>query len=283
MATIDAHAHLWDRRRFDYAWLDQEPALPAVFLPGDLTTSGEASADRYVFVQAGCRRDQGVAEAAWVQTLDGPTQRLAGIVAFAPLEDADCESTLDALADVGSVVGVRRLLQDEPDEFFADAGLGRGLDALDRRGWTFDACVRWPQLGALSQLARSHDGLPIVLDHLGKPPIGSSDESAFARWRILLELFAELPNCAVKLSGLPAELGTSAGESAYGPWLRAAFDRFGPERAMIGTDWPVSGGAGISRDDWFRVVKDATGASGSEWAAISMTTAARFYSLPSLT
>ncbi|MDP9027672.1 MAG: hypothetical protein M3N46_08945, partial [Actinomycetota bacterium] len=36
MRFIDTHLHLWDRDRFEYAWLREEGALPHRFLPTDL-------------------------------------------------------------------------------------------------------------------------------------------------------------------------------------------------------------------------------------------------------
>ena len=96
--------------------------------------------------------------------------------------------------------GLRRLLQDEDHSFFELGSFAQGLDGVARRGWTFDACVRWHQLEDLYELARRHEDLPLVLDHLGKPPLnGGPDE--FARWREALARLAELPNTAVKLSG----------------------------------------------------------------------------------
>ena len=61
---IDSHVHFWDRERFSYAWLDDvpDPLSRSAFLPADTDPAAQM-----VFVQADCREDQGVAEAAWVQ------------------------------------------------------------------------------------------------------------------------------------------------------------------------------------------------------------------------
>ena len=50
---------------------------------------------------------------------------------------------------------------------------------------------------------------------------------------------------------------------------------------MIGSDWPVSSLDGLSRSDWFRIVRDEVGLSGAEWARVAGGTAASFYHLPS--
>jgi predicted TIM-barrel fold metal-dependent hydrolase len=277
-SVIDAHAHLWDRSRFTYAWLEDEPELPAVFLPGDLRAAG-TDIDGFVFVQADCLEKEGWAEASWVQSLKSSTPELRGIVAFAPLEQPHADFALGALESIPLVVGVRRLLQGEGERFFELDSLGAGLDAVARRGWTFDACVRWHQLGALATLASRHEDLPIVVDHLGKPPLTSGAEE-FDSWRKALAALAAIPNTTVKLSGLPAEAAPGTGQDVYRDWLVAAVDLFGPERAMVGTDWPVSSAGDLDRADWFELIRDQTGVTTSEWAQMAALTAERIYRLP---
>lgn len=273
--TIDAHAHLWDRRLFHYEWLDSERDLPESFLPADLLAT-DPTIEAFVFVQADCAEAEGFSEAAWVQSLAPATPGLAGIVAFAPLEQATAGRALDALSALPLVVGVRRLLQSEQESFFRSPTLSQGLEEVARRGWTFDACVRWHQLDALHSLAHSHEDLPIVLDHLGKPPIGGDSES-FTRWHASMSRLAELPNITVKLSGLPAEAASGAPAESFSTWLRAAFDLFGPSRTMVGSDWPVSGRTPLTRGGWFQVVNEAIGATAAEWGEVSATTARRVY------
>ncbi|QIG39419.1 amidohydrolase family protein [Microbacterium sp. 4R-513] len=277
-SVVDAHAHLWDRSRFTYDWLDDEPELPAVFLPEHLRAAG-ADIDGFIFVQADCLEKEGWAEASWIQSLKPSTPELSGIVAFAPLEKPYADFALGVLESIPLVVGVRRLLQGERVEFFELDSLGAGLDAVARRGWTFDACVRWHQLGALANLASRHEDLPIVVDHLGKPPLAGGPEE-FEAWRTALAAVAALPNTTVKLSGLPAEAAPGAGLDLYRDWLVAVLELFGPERAMVGTDWPVSSATNLNRADWFELVRDATGVTAGEWTQLAALTAERVYRLP---
>lgn len=275
-AVIDAHVHLWDRGRFDYAWLDAEPDLPSVFLPADLQVDAEHG-ERVVFVQADVAPHQGVGEAAWVSGLADRAPWIAGIVAFAPLDAPDGESTLDALADLPLVVGVRRLLQDAPDDLLLGSALRQGLAGLARRGLPFDACVRAKQLPALRQALAHVEDLQVVLDHLGKPDLAGGAD-AWTTWRGDIDALADLPGTVVKLSGLPAEVPSGA-DVDLGPWLRAALDAFGPDRCLLGSDWPVSARDGRSRADWFALVRRELAVSPDEWARIAAGTAARVYAL----
>src|ERR1035441_9007680 len=83
----DAHAHFWDPALFDYSWLRNSP-IGGPKLPADYWKAATGfKAERLVFVQAECRRDQARSEAAWVEKLAREEPRIAAIVAFAPVND----------------------------------------------------------------------------------------------------------------------------------------------------------------------------------------------------
>ncbi|MEU1971564.1 amidohydrolase family protein [Microbacterium sp. NPDC019599] len=275
---LDAHVHVWDPRRLDYPWLSGLDELDGPRLPDDYRSEDER---RVVFVQADCRPDQALDEARWVADLDWP--ELAGIVAGADLRSPDLSDHLDALADVRGFVGIRHLLQGEDAARFADPDLRRGLALLAERGLTFDACIRHPQLDALIALLESVPGLRVVLDHLGKPPVAEGLASvAGQRWAEGLRRLAALPGTHVKLSGLPAE--TDDGRAYFthaDDYIRFTLDAFGPDRAMLGSDWPVSAVFGMrsTPEEWSDRVRFATGIDGEEWEAVSARTGVRFYGL----
>jgi L-fuconolactonase len=276
MSGVDAHVHLWDPRTLDYPWLDGLAALDRPFLPDDY-----AGAGRVVFVQADCAASQALDEARWVAGLGWSA--LAGIVAGADLRSPGIDAHLDALAGIGPVVGIRHLLHGEPLSAFDDPALRRGLAVLSARGLTFDACVRHPQLGALEALLRAVPGVQVVLDHLGKPPVDEGIASeAGARWCAGIRSLASMPGLHVKLSGLPAESGDAAAYDAnVDDFIRFGLDAFGPERSMLGSDWPVSAllGAEAGPEDWFARVRSASGLAGDEWERVASGTATTFYGL----
>ncbi|MDZ8200339.1 amidohydrolase family protein [Microbacterium sp. SSW1-59] len=268
--TIDAHAHVWDTTELRYPWLDDAPHLPRTFLPRDLQRDGAVP---YVFVEADCA--SGHAEARWVAGLgaDGP----AAIVAFARIESARVAAELDALAGVPGVTGIRRLWQDQPADMLRSPATARGLRLLPERGLVFDVCVRWEQLEVVADVVRAHPDVHFVIDHLGKPPVARPE--LLASWRRSLAACAR-ENVSVKLSGLPAEDGAAVdGECRVdlAPWLRAAFELFGADRAMVGSDWPVSADRGFGRPAWFAAVRAALGLGADEWHRVSHANAARVY------
>ena len=150
MQVIDSHAHVWDPRRFDYPWLAGLEPLDRPMLPADIDRA-DGRVTGMVFVQADCEPGSALDEARWVDGLDWA--ELAGIVAGADFRDrAGLPAHLDALTAIRRVVGIRHLLQDEPDDFFTSPALRDGLAALAERRLTFDACVRHEQLPLLVSL-----------------------------------------------------------------------------------------------------------------------------------
>jgi len=269
VSVLDTHVHVWDAGVLDYPWLRGTP-LPAVRLPAHL------GHDDAIFVEADARADLALAEVRWVAGLDWPGLR--GIVAAADLRGPTLGADLDALTATGPVVGVRDLLQDEPVAQWRPRERADGLRELARRGLTFDACVRHPQLDALADLLEAAPETRVVLDHLGKPPLDAGLHSAAGQtWQRALRRIAALPRTGVKLSGLPAETDDRALFDAHADaFLEAALEAFGPERAMFGSDWPVSAMRGVaeSAGTWAARVRRVAG---DGWDAVSRRTGAAFY------
>ena len=275
MTLVDAHVHVWDTRVGSYAWLEgtavNRPMLPAEYSHGGTPTTGA------IFVQAADDGSDPVAEARWVSGLDWP--ELVGIVAAADLgrPSADVAAQLDDLAAIGKVVGVRHLLQDTPADRFST--IAEGLRIVASRGLTFDACVRHGQLRALTALLESAPDLTVVLDHLGKPPVDEGMASLTgSAWASALRDLAARPRTYVKLSGLTAESqDPDAFNRHVDAFLEHALNAFGPERAMIASDWPVSTsfGVGGSFAEWVARVRRIVPE--SAWPAVSTQTALRAY------
>jgi len=254
---IDSHLHFWDRERFRYPWLDDEPApLGLSHVPSDLAATGWA-ADSIVAVQADCLPQHGVAEAAWFSELAAEGAPIEAIVAFAPLDvPAHLETQLAALAELPLVVGVRRLLQDANPGLATSPEFVAGVRSLADHDYAMDLCIRHFQLPEVTLLVERCPEVRFVLDHLGKPSVQPGD---FAAWAADLARLAALPNVVVKLSGLSTEAGPDMrSPSALAPWLRHALEVFAPTRCMFGSDWPVLNTVG-GFPQWVDVVADALG------------------------
>lgn len=265
MTVVDSHVHVWDPARLDYAWL-ADTGLNRAMLPADVDRAGAGTNDM-IFVQAS--DGDPLAEARWVDQLPWP--ELIGIVAAADLTQApdEIEAQLDALAEIPRVVGVRHLLQDTDIEDFPR--VREGLRLVAARGGTFDACIRHEQLPALIELLDAVPSLTVVLDHLAKPPVDEGiDSPAGRRWSEQIGILAARPRTYVKLSGLaPESTDATAFDAHADAFIRRGVEAFGPDRAMIGSDWPVSANFGVGGTfaAWATRVRRVVGE--PDWPAVS--------------
>jgi L-fuconolactonase len=273
MRVVDAHVHLWDPRLLRYTWLDGT-ALDRLI---DATTLRAASGTvtDFVVVQADCADTQGLAEVGWLVEQSAQLPGLRGIVAFAPLErGADVRNHLGALRAIPSVVGVRRLIQDERPGFAVANRFLDGVAALVDFELTFDVCVRSSQLGEVIELVRRTPDIQFVLDHVGKPRIGADT----SRWRLQIAELAARRNIVCKLSGLMTEIVSGpTGVEAVEPFLAHALAEFGPDRCLFGSDWPVMTTA-TTYSDWLDLVISLVPAEDDRRAVLAGT-AERAYNL----
>jgi L-fuconolactonase len=250
--VLDAHVHLWDTERLRYPWLDEVP-LPRRVEAADLAAAADPVAE-FVLVQADCVAEQALAEIVWLSKQARLLGGVRGIVGYAPLHDPVAAAEhLGELRRFPLVVGVRRLIQDEPPGFCGRPGLRAGVALLAAEDLVFDLCVREPQLAEVVDLVRATPEVRFVLDHLGKPRVGAEA----TRWRHSLRALAALPNVVAKLSGLMTEVVPGSGAAGdVRPYLEYTLEVFGPQRCLFGSDWPVLTSAG-SYSEWRDTVQDA--------------------------
>ena len=272
---IDAHLHFWRYNASEYSWIDDSmAALRRDFLPED--AAGEmraAGIDACVVVQT----RQTLEETRWLLALARQHPFIAGVVGWVDLRAADLDAHLEALPMHPKLVGIRHIVQAEPDDFLLGDTFRRGVARLARHGLAYDILVYARQLRAAIEFAGALPDQRLVLDHLGKPDIRTG---AFDGWRRDLDRLAALPNVCAKLSGL-------ATEADWRHWtvedlhryINAALDSFGPERLMIGSDWPVCTVAGEYRDVLDVVRTAIAGRPQAERDAVLGGTAQRFWNL----
>jgi L-fuconolactonase len=221
---IDAHHHLWDPAQADYPWMTDDVAtLRRRFGPEHLEPLLEVhGVAGTVLVQARTE----LAETRELLATAATHPWVLGVVGWLDLE-GDAPAQLAELE--GRLVGVRHLVQDEPDpDWLLRPEVQRGIAAVGEAGLAYDLLVKPAQLPAAVETARRRPDVRFVLDHVAKRPSG--DDSA---WRAGVAALSELPNVACKISGLFTEHDPPG-------TLALALQWFGPERCMFGSDWPVS-------------------------------------------
>ncbi|MHA6615877.1 amidohydrolase family protein [Pseudonocardia sp. DLS-67] len=126
-------------------------------------------------------------------------------------------------------------------------------------------------------LSERHPGLRLVIDHLGKPPIG---EDAVEPWWSLIAAAAGNPLVHAKISGLyPGAAPDTWTPDALRPFVDRALDLFGPTRLMYGGDWPISVAAGGYDRVFDGLARVLAGLSEGDRAEVYAGTARRFYGI----
>ncbi|MFI7550927.1 amidohydrolase family protein [Micromonospora sediminimaris] len=238
---VDAHHHLWVRARHPQPWIDPVTmaTIDADFELADLAPLARAAGvTSTVVVQsiASARETVDLLRVAADDVLVG------GVVGWVDLTADDVADRLDRLraAPGGQrLVGIRHLVQSETDPAYLDRpDVRRGIAAVGVAGLVFDLLVRQHQLPMAARLAHDLPEVRFVLDHLGKPALGTPE---FDNWKRDLRTLAKAANTTAKVSGLTTEVPRSPWSTAdLRPAVDHAFDVFGPQRLMFGSDWPVS-------------------------------------------
>jgi len=246
--VVDAHHHFWDPAEADYPWLtDELAAIRRRFGPEDLAPLlGSAGVDRTVLVQT---RSSESETASFLATA-ASSPFIAGVVGWVDLTGPDVDGALARLrsgAGGERLVAIRHQVHDEPDpDWLRLDDVRRGIAAVGRTGLAYDLLVRARELPAALDTVRSLPDVRFVIDHLAKPPIR---DGGLEPWAGLIRPFGREPNVWAKVSGLVTEASWESWTPVdLRPFVDVAIETFGPERLLVGSDWPVCLLAGSYRD-----------------------------------
>ena len=233
---VDAHQHFWIYRPEEYGWInDPMAALRRDFLPDDLKPELErAGFQGSVAVQA----RQTLEETRWLLELAERSPSILGVVGWVDLRSAEVPSQLKEFARNPKLVGIRHVVQAEPDDrFLLRPEFLSGISVLEEFDLAYDILIYTRHLSVAAEFVERFPRQRFVLDHLAKPPIKSGE---IDEWAEGIRRLAEFPNVYCKLSGLVTEADWQHWKPEHiTPYLDVAFQAFGPDRLMIGSDWPV--------------------------------------------
>jgi L-fuconolactonase len=273
---IDAHQHFWIYDPREYEWIDETMTpLRRDFLPADLQHELQRGGFQgSVAVQA----RQSLQETQWLLELAGQSSFILGVVGWVDLRSPQVRADLQALARNPKLVGIRHIVQSEPDDrFLMQPDFLRGISLLAEFDLAYDILIYPKHLGVTAEFVRRFPEQRFVLDHLAKPEIKSGTINV---WKKGIAELAAHPNVYCKMSGLVTEADWNRWEPEdMRPYLDVALERFGANRLMIASDWPVCTLAG-SYSRVMGLVKDClSGHSEQEREAILGGNAKRFWRL----
>jgi L-fuconolactonase len=250
---VDAHHHLWSYDPIQYDWIDSSMAmLQRDFLSADLEREAAAAGvSATVVVQA----RQTLDETEWLLGLAAQSDRIAGVVGWAPIASPQFEKELERLSQRPLLKGLRHVVQGEPVGFLDQPAFNAGITAMQSTGLVYDLLIFARQLQEATRFIDRHPKQQFVLDHIAKPAIADGE---FAAWSAGVGELAKRENVVCKVSGMVTEANwTEWTSDGLKPYFDHVLEAFGPERLMIGTDWPVINVA-CSYTHWWKVAEEWT-------------------------
>jgi L-fuconolactonase len=278
MSGIDCHQHFWWTARRAHSFPPPVgDRLERDFTPDDLRPElAAAGVDAIVLVQSLNDLDETIE----YLDLQCDVDYIAGVVGWVRLaEPAACERALASLSGRGKLVGIRHLIAYEPDPaWLLQPAVLDSLGLLAQAGLVFEAIpVTAHQLDSVFALAGRLPQLKIVLNHMGNPPV---PEQGWEPWASQIARATALPNMSVKLSaGLALVMTWRWQTEAVRRYSDHVLERFGPQRVMAASNWPVVLLGGSFVQVW-RGITDLIGGLGAqEQKAVLGGNARRIYDL----
>ncbi len=236
MMKIDAHHHFWLYNEKEFGWINDDMSeLKRDFLPKNLKGLLKSiHFDGSIVVQA----RQSLEETRWLLELAQKYDFIKGIVGWVDLCSPDVKIQLNQFANNPYLKGVRHVIHDEAnDQFMLSEEFQRGISVLKDFSLTYDLLLFPKHIPYALQLVEKFPEQLFVLDHIGKPDIKNKEISF---WKENLTKLAEYKNVYVKVSGMVTEADwKNWRKEDFKAYLDIVFNAFGPERVMIGSDWPV--------------------------------------------
>jgi L-fuconolactonase len=235
---VDAHHHFWNPSRIPQAWMTREhAAINRPFEPSDLAPLlGASDIDRTVLVQSAANDF----DTDYMFELIEGVEWVGAVTAWVQLDDVGvARRRLRELGSRPRFRAVRHLVHTEPDEhWILRHEVSGALELLQERGLLLELPAVFPHhLGDVPELARRYPSLKIVIDHLGKPPLGHPEMDV---WQEELLAAAAHHNVAAKVSGLNTLLPGDWHSEDLEAAVEIALASFGSDRLLFGSDWPVA-------------------------------------------
>jgi L-fuconolactonase len=233
---IDTHQHFWKYSKEQYPWIGEGmEVLAQDRLPADLNSLLDSNGiDGTVAVQA----RQVVEETEALLAMAEKYDFIRGVVGWIDLRSPGVEAQLERFRDKTKLVGVRHVVQDEPDEkFVLREDFMRGIGKLKVYNLVYDILIFPHQLTAAIELVKRFPDQVFILDHMAKPHI---KDGQISPWESDIRKLALFENVSCKMSGMVTEADWHNWTAEdFRPYMEVVLEAFGVERLTIGSDWPV--------------------------------------------
>ena len=273
---IDTHQHFWNLNKVEYPWLTPSAGvIYRTFAPAELAPQLKAAGiDKTVLVQSANNTEDTISMLTQSEDYDW----IGAVVGWVPLLQPDRTRVyLRRYSGHPKFRGMRHLIHNEadPDWIIQDRVI-EGLKVLAEFNMVFELVAVYPNhLKHAPLLCERLPNLTIVIDHLAKPPI---KDKQMGDWAAQMAAAANFPNVYAKVSGLNTAADYATWSAAdLKPYIDFVIEKFGADRLMFGSDWPVCTLAGDYARVWAETNTALAGRSQGEIDAILGGTAQRVY------
>ncbi|WP_326665481.1 amidohydrolase family protein [Streptomyces sp. NBC_00385] len=231
---IDCHVHLWDPAG-GFPWIKPGSEHHHPFGEADLERSGAGLGLAGAILVEASRGDAGETRALRELRLRRP-DLVAGYVANLHVHGADGPGPFRALLHEWGASRPNGMRLGGTS--WADTpGAARALvPVLAAEGAVLELNLHQGALRTAADVIARHPDLKVVVDHLGNPPDPRTPE--VGEWYRDVERAAEGTGAVVKISGLLTQQH-GAPPQRVAHMVRHVVDTLGPDRCLIGSDWPI--------------------------------------------
>ncbi|MFI0943233.1 amidohydrolase family protein [Streptomyces sp. NPDC021020] len=230
---IDCHAHLWDPRE-GFPWIRPDSPHHRAFTADDLAAAGEGTDVTGTVLVEASRGDAGETAALRELRCQRPDV-VAGYVGNLHVHGDAGPARFAALLDEWGGTRPNGMRLGGATWDGTPAAARALIPVLADTGTALELNLYGGALRAAAEAAARHPALTVVVDHLGNPP---NLRENLRSWHRDMESAARLPNVNVKISGLLTQQH-GVPDDRVAALVREVVDTFGPDRCLIGSDWPI--------------------------------------------
>ena len=268
---IDTHHHLWEPTSQKYDWLIEpnNAQLNKKYLIEDLVKDfNSLKIDKSVQVQAEINTDEMIYETKWLQEISDNNQGFPNaIIGFVDIMDSEVEKKLQQHLSFSNFRGIRQILKFDKNNTKAshakidylnqDVWL-KNFSLLQKYNLSFDLLILVSQTENAVKLIKKYPNVLFIINHSLSPL--KFDNESLEDWRKKIKLLSDHENIIIKLSGF-GEFNPSWTEETIKPLILYSIDKFGIDRCMFGTNFPVDKflSSSIYTDYWnsyYNIVKN---------------------------
>jgi|TARA_B100000959_G_scaffold192449_1_gene201238 predicted TIM-barrel fold metal-dependent hydrolase len=246
---IDTHHHLWNLSKNKYDWIkdiNNNNFNSNYLLENFLSDVEPLNLIKTVHIQAEINAQYELYETEWIQKISDNNNCLPnGIIGHVDFLDDEVELKIEKHLLSKNFRGIRQILKyDNNNKSISHTSIDylnndnwiKNLSLLQKNDLIFEMLIIYSQYLSAYDVISKYPNILFILNH-SLWPIGINS-SNFSRWTKAVDLLSSLENVIVKLSGF-GELNANWSKEKIKPFILYSIDKFGSNRCMFGSNFPV--------------------------------------------